>query len=247
MRLHWNNIFDDATLSSDNPDPNYPLSSIQDIHLTNRFRFADLTGGYIDMDLGSAQSVSSVGIIGNLSASTTITLKGHSDTSSWTAPDVEETVTAADRNLMHYFTSVSYRYWRLEIADASNPDGYIAISRVFLGTYIQMPGINPGVGWERQDLSTREFSPTGQPFSVVRPQRKTFNVAFPSIEEEERQEMIEAFEENGIHSPMFLALWEESFDVQEPAYVLFDDNLSFDKGERGGVLWSASMSFVEAR
>lgn len=246
MRLHWNNLIDSATLTSDNADPNYPLSAIQGIHLTEAFRFADLTGGYIDIDLGSAKAVSSVGIIGNLTASATITIKGNS-TESWAAPPVDETVTAYDRNLIEYFTEAEYRYWRLEIADSGNPDGYIEIGRIFLGTFAQLPGIKPEMSLEREDLSSREFSPTGQAFTVVRPQRISFSVNFPSIEEDDRKNMLDAFKQNGIHTPMFVAVWEESFDVQEPVYVLFDKALSFDKGSRGGIIWTASISFIESR
>lgn len=245
MRLHWDNLIDTATLSTDNGDPNYPLSSIQAIHLTEAFRFADMAGGYIDIDLGSAKAVSSIGIIGNLSASATITLKGNSS-ESWAAPPLDETITAADRNLIHYFTEATYRYWRLEIADSGNPDGYIEVSRVFLGTYAQLPGIRPEMSLAREDLSSREFSPTGQPFSVVRPKRISFNVDFPSIEEKDRESLLSAFNKNGIHYPMFIAVWEESFDVQEPVYGLFNENIEFNKAG-SGVLWSASLSFIESR
>lgn len=246
MRLHWNNLIDTATLTTNNGNPNYPLSSIQQIHLTEAFRFGTIDGGYIDIDLGSAKAVSSIGIIGNLTASATITIKGNT-TESWASPAISESVIAYDRNLIEYFTEASYRYWRLEIADSSNPDGYIEIGRVFIGTYAQLPGIRPEMSLAREDLSTREFSPTGQPFSVVRPQRISFNVDFPSITESERQDILDAFKANGIHTPMVIAVWEESFDVQEPVYGLFNENIEVNKGGRGGVLWSASMSFLESR
>lgn len=248
MRLLYNNLADSAVLSSDNADPNYGLSGIQDIHLTNVFRFADLTGGYIDFDLTEAKDVSCVAIVSNLTASATITLKGHSDESSWASPSVEETVSAADRNLIHYFTSSSYRYWRLEIADASNPDGYIEVSRVFLGTYLQMPKPEPEYTYEIESLSTRQFSPTGQPFSVERPERAFYSFTFPpSFTTAQRNSLITAYKAVGIGTPIFLDVWDGDFSTQDPEYVLFEpDSISFTKFTRG-TMWSLSIDFVESK
>jgi len=244
MRLSYINLINDATLSSDNENANYPLTALKDIHLTNAFRFDDLTGGYIDIDLGSAKDVSTVGIIGNVSLTGTITLKGNS-TESWAAPAVEESVTIANRNLLHYFTSANYRYWRIEITDASNPDGYIEINKVFLGEYVQLPGVSTDYSFDDGSLSDRQFSPTGQPFSVVRPQRLRLDFTFPAMSTSDREAIRTAYQTNGIHTPMWLAVWEESFDVQEPVYVLFEEStLSW---ARAGFAWTTSISFVESR
>jgi hypothetical protein len=247
MRLHWKNLIAGASLTATNGDPNYPVSALLDIHLTNVFRFVDLTGGNIDIDLGSAQAVSSVGIIGNLTASATITLKGNSSVS-WTSPPVNETMVAADRNLMHYFTETSYRYWRIEITDSGNPEGYIEVANIFLGNYLQMPPVAPDSSHEDESMSSRQFSPNGQPFSVVRPQRQRFSFTYPAVSESERQALRGAFAEVGIHTPVWLVVWENSFDVQEPAYVLFEENfLRWRKNKENGLLWETDLSFVESK
>lgn len=244
MRLSYDNLINDATLASDNEDGNYPLSGLQDIHLSNVFRFGDTDGGYIDIDLGEAEDVSCIGIISNLSVTGSVTLKGNS-VESWASPPVEREITIVDRNIMEYFTTETYRYWRLEIEDAANPDGYIEVKKVFLGDYIQLPGVSTDYTFEDNTLSSREFSPTGQPFSVVRPQRTRFDFSFPGMTTDEREEIRTAYRTNGIHTPMWLAVWEESFDVQEPVYVLFEEeSLSWS---RQGFAWTTSISFVESR
>jgi hypothetical protein len=245
MRLSYDNLIDDdATLTSDNGDPNYPLSALQDIHLSNAFRFADLTGGYIDIDLGEAADVSCIGVISNISLTGSITLKGNSS-ESWTSPPFEHSLTVADRNLIEYFDTETYRYWRLEIDDAGNPEGHIEVNKVFLGEYIQLPGVSTDFNFEDKTLSTREFSPTGQPFSVVRPQRMRFDFSFPAMTTSERDEIRAAYNANGIHTPMWLAIWEESFDVQEPMYVLFEeDTIAWS---RQGYAWTTDISFVESK
>jgi len=247
MRIGWDNLVDDATITSDNEDANYTLNVLQDIHLSNTFRFADLTGGYIDFDLGSAEDVSVFGFIGNVSLTGTITLKGNS-TESWASPPVEETITIANRPLWHYFTSSNYRYWRIEITDASNPDGYIEVERIFLGTYDDYPSPSPDYTYDREDLSTRQFSPTGQPFTVVRPQRAVMSLSFPPvITNTTRESFLEMFESVGVGVPVWVDLWEDDFSTEEPLYALIQSgSVGFTKFQKG-TRWSLDISFVESR
>lgn len=247
MRVHYINLIDSATLTSDNENPSYPLTALQHIHLANPFRFNSLAASYIDIDLGSAQDVSSIGIISNLTADATIVLKGNSS-ESWAAPPVEETVTAADRNLMHYFTEATYRYWRLEITDAANGDGYVEINRLYLGGYLQMPAFAGGLQVTHEDLSSRRFSPAGQPFSVERGSRRSIAFNMPYVLASEKASYDTVLETVGIHTPMWVAVWESDFTKLEPLYVLHaEGKVNWRKISKGDWLWEADLEYIESK
>jgi len=69
----------------------------------------------------------------NLSATATITLKGVEPTI------FSEAITWTDNNIIHYLSvATTKRYWHLQITDDANPDGYIDIGDIFLGSYMEL-------------------------------------------------------------------------------------------------------------
>lgn len=74
----------------------------------------------------------------NLTDSATVTYKANSS-ASWGSPPVEETLTIASP-LVAYVDTHTYAYRQIEITDASNPDGYIEIGGLYIGTYSQLDG-----------------------------------------------------------------------------------------------------------
>lgn len=88
----------------------------------------------INIDLETATEVKVLVIDGhNLSATATITLKGVEPTI------FSEAVTWADNNIVHYLSvATTKRYWHLQITDDANPDGYIDIGDIFLGSYMEL-------------------------------------------------------------------------------------------------------------
>lgn len=59
--------------------------------------------------------------------------------SAWSAPDFTQAITWASEKTITYFSSAqTYRYWRLEITDAANTDGYIEIANLGLFSYLEL-------------------------------------------------------------------------------------------------------------
>lgn len=84
--------------------------------------------------MGSVQEIKVLIIDGhNLSATATLTLKG-------VDPSIfSEAVTRTEGNIIHYLSvATTKRYWHLQITDAANPDGYIDIGDIFLGSYMEL-------------------------------------------------------------------------------------------------------------
>jgi len=88
----------------------------------------------INIDLETATEVKVLVIDGhNLSATATITLNGVEPTI------FSEAITWTDNNIIHYLSvATTKRYWHLQITDAANPDGYIDIGDIFLGSYMEL-------------------------------------------------------------------------------------------------------------
>lgn len=100
----------------------------------------------------------------------------------WGAPNFwERTLTRAERegypkHLIHLLpTTQRLRYWRLEISDAGNPDGFISAGRLFVADAWQPTNgvaFGSGIGWEdattfQESLSGAEYADEKPPFRVV--------------------------------------------------------------------------------
>ena len=115
-----------------------------------------ITGGYIDnlslellpgfvIDLGSSRAVDAVIIQDhNLTSNANIHLKARADTA-WevttsTSELIDETITWAADKILHYVvgSASTRRYWRIDITDTANPDGYIEIGNLYLGSFDEM-------------------------------------------------------------------------------------------------------------
>ncbi len=83
----------------------------------------------------------------NLSDVATVTLKGVDDIADWATPDVQVSLTVAE-TIIEYLTVSACRYWRLEITDDTNSDGYIEIGYWYLGGF-QQPTENAVWGAEQ--------------------------------------------------------------------------------------------------
>lgn len=83
----------------------------------------------------------------------------------------------------HYLpSSTNSRYWKIEIDDTGNTDGYIQVGRVFLGK-VWSPTYNMGYGMKfgYTDVSTSESSLTGEEFFDIRTRYRTHTFELPAL------------------------------------------------------------------
>ena len=103
----------------------------------------------------------------NLSSAAVITLMGNTS-DAWGAPAYSQVITWNSKKTGYYLDQ-TYRYWRLQISDQLNTDGYIEIGELYLGDYLE-PGKNYKYGWEQ---STTSFETTAKSKAGV--ERKSLN------------------------------------------------------------------------
>lgn len=130
MILKANETLKDATLTANSAVVNYPVTNILDSRLSRIFRTSSSTTAEIVFDAGSAVTVDSVCIAAHNITSSVTTLKFQGNASDvWTSPSIDETLTWDADIITKDFTGGSYRYWRIQVIDGTNPDGYIEIGR----------------------------------------------------------------------------------------------------------------------
>ena len=162
------------------------LSTDAVVWYADNFSLKVLPGHIID--LGVTKEVQAVIIQDhNLTSNAEITLKARGDTS-WhfttsTSEPVDETITWADDKILHYVVSSSntQRYWRVDVSDTGNPDGYIEIGNLYLGPYDEMVR-NAAIGYSQIEtvIGSRNIDPYGVEDNRFRNRQKTWQYKLPA-------------------------------------------------------------------
>lgn len=114
----------------------------------------------ITVDLGQPRQVQAL-VLGhhNLSPQASVSILAN-DQDQWSAPAFTLVPNLTSPHLV-CFPEMGYRYWRLELSDPANPDGYLRAAQLFLGRYLE-PAVNFIYGSERStNYNRRESSSAG--------------------------------------------------------------------------------------
>lgn len=122
----------------------FNANALIDLDRDHRYRSQALESpNTITIDLGSAQEVQALILYDhNLTSGTTLSIDADdADTfdSDGGSPQFTESITWNSEKILHYLsTATTRRYWRLNITDAANSDGYIEIGELYLGPYLEL-------------------------------------------------------------------------------------------------------------
>lgn len=85
-----------------------------------------------------------------------------SNLNNWSAPPIDLTIPVTDRGIFYFtgsISDVSYRYWKIEIIDPSNPLGpSFKIGNIYLGDYITITNRNIANGFEINEIDLSSVS-----------------------------------------------------------------------------------------
>lgn len=118
-----------------------------------------------------------------ISPGATLKIQGN-PTNNFDAPLVDLSLTYSDYVIQRIASSglasntYGYRYWRFQIIDNDNPDGYVELGAIFLGRHIVTTRGCPGFPFESNeiDLSEVQYSEGGQAMSGSRPLTEEFSL-----------------------------------------------------------------------
>jgi len=248
MRFMYANQWDESsyTVSSNSEETDYPASNLREYQLARHYRATGDTSEWVKIDGGSSEAITaSIAFIAGhniTSGATTIKIQGN-DTDSWGSPTVDQSFTHDAGVMWKAFTEDSLRYWRFLVEDASNPDTYIKMGRVGLGTYLDMTNW-PKAQFPRRtvDTSTIRRSPTGQLYGDKRITYKEYEFDFPIITDTERQNLETMWEAVQKVKPI-LFIADPSGTTIDPLYCTISE---FELTALVGFQWQARMVLTEA-
>lgn len=193
--LSWVNLADSGTMSAGSAVATLPVNNLQDTVVQKVWRSNASTNTYVQVDLGSAQTVGVICLAGlNIAATDTIAIA--LDVTTPGAGAVLSVAAAASNvvaghGLWVYVlaTSLSARYVRLTINAPSlvGTPGYIQAGRLWVGAAWQ-PGRNFGYGWGQNwtDGSQIDTAPrSGAEYVNLGPKRRFVSFSFDGLTEAE--------------------------------------------------------------
>lgn len=183
-----NNLIDEAIVSASTVNALYPLSNIKDDRRTKCYRSTTSTCSIV-FDMGTPESVDSVFIVDNWKNGfgfLTATLEGNG-TDEWTSAAFSTTldIDAKFGTATKFFTSVSYRFWRLTLTSSLS---YCELSHVFIGaaSTVETNGVNYNWTYLNQSLDLFSVNRVGQVFTDIIGNRKALdNLNFTIMNKDE--------------------------------------------------------------
>lgn len=197
------------------------------------------TSEYFIIDLGYAANVTFFGLISTLenafpiSSSATINLYGNS-INDWTSPPFTQALTRTDGGIFQPLTSASYRYFKFELIDKTNPLGSnLKFGYLYFGDHATLTrNISNGFQLQIVDPSDYMESEAGTPFFNTKPKfTKLSSLNLQVMDKTDRETMLDVFNRIGINNPFFIGFDPEllisTTADQLTKYVYFSDPPQF--------------------
>ena len=221
MILKINETTKNATLTADSNISNYPVTNIQNQLLSKVYRSEPGIFAGITFDCLNAVIVNTI-VIDNHNFSDLATIKFMANTvNSWDAPAFSVVIPAGDAVINVDFADQEYRYFRLEVNDSTNVNGYIQMGRVWVGMAYENLGIVVSVPHNRNSSSLKSRSIAGQSYLDQRQFFSIVKVRFPKITEDQYYEIVDLFEMVDIGIPFYVT-FNKGGSILKTLYVTYN-------------------------
>ena len=112
----------------------------------------------------------------------------------------------------------------------SDADGYIEIGSIYLGTYLQMPGMKLDQVFDEVTNSKVSISTSGQAYGQEKYDYRNPNINLPFISHTLRASIKTMWANNKNIRPMILLVWANRLDLEAPMYAVLDQKkISFKR------------------
>lgn len=219
IRFLWNNLYDLAasTKASLTENTNFPLTNIVNPWHTRRWRSTSDVDQWITIDLGSPQTIKALVIKNHNFTATPDALKiqatnqvTNGDSPDWGALGLNDDLTwKTDRISEFWPDGETFRWWRLWMDDPDNPLEYLAIGRIFLGSYFSpLYNFTKRFSLRLVDPSIKKYSSGGQISVEQRTHYRTWGYEFQwvksSVAYPDRNTFESIFDHVGQSRPYFI-------------------------------------------
>ena len=223
----------------------YPVSNLQDTRLSRTYR----TNGKASTEyvhIVNTSTVTYACILGhNLSTSATVYVAG-SDSTWSTGAAFSTTMTVSTGIMVSTLGPSTYNYWRFRIDDTSTGTTYHEIGGLYLGTYLQLPGMKPDQTIADETTAKVTVSDGGQAYGDDGYNYRSPSVNFPYLVSTQRNEIRTMFNTVKNYTPVIAVIWENALTLEEPMYCILDSKtLDWKKTGDVGKPWSVSLKLRE--
>jgi hypothetical protein len=248
MRIAYDNEIDNTsyTLIASTEDASYPKENIQKLALNEVWHSDTDTAEYIGVDAGAGNTITvTVAIIAGhniTNSATVIKLQGSDD--NFSSTPVDESFTYNSDKMYEFIGSASHRYWRVLVTDTTNPDSYIAIGRIFFGTYLTITNSFANSFEEvNNDTSTSSLSISGQTYGDIGIISKSYELNLPYMANAEKLNVTTFYEDVKTVDPYFLIFDENDLTTLAPIYCKNTTPMQFSHYK--SAIWSARFAVQE--
>lgn len=245
MRILYDNKIMTATLSCCTENPNYPLTNLQETQLCLWYKSIAATSQWVKAYSASGIKASYLAIFAhNVADTATLKLEGN-NADSWAAPSYSATVTHSGTGpIIFSFAEATYNYWRITIDD--NSSVAVRLGFVYLGTYLQGPGMSIDQEISDNTDADIDFSLSGQAYGNDGVNHREFRVNFKHITDTIRDSMRTWFSTVKNITPFVMLLWANDFTHETPVYcVLSDKKITWKRTDNSLFPWETSINVRE--
>jgi hypothetical protein len=185
MRILYNDLWRGKTLTVSSEATGYTGVNTQHAHLSKAWRTTGVASEWIKIDTTTSITIDAIAIIAhNLTPGATIKIEANA-TDAWGAPSFSITLNPADPLILSTFASQTYRWWRVTIADAANPAGYISIGRIyFCMRWESVEPIDRSFRPSVEDTTNVSKSISGQLFADIGVRQRVYKFSMGTMKDE---------------------------------------------------------------
>ena len=181
LRILWDNLLLGSTPTASSEAADFPVEMLLNPWPKLGTQTTGVAAEWWKFDLGAGPDAATYFVLWghNLGAAATIVLQAI-DTDDWGAPAVNQAVTrTADKLVVPI--AATRRWWRLTLADAGNPDGYLGGGSAYLGPHFEFAYDFEKRAPSFEDPSIVDHADDGMPSGQSKDAYRTLEYSFSAV------------------------------------------------------------------
>lgn len=230
MRIAYTNLIDSITSTSMTAlttAAGYPIANVQDPRLTKVWTSDATTTQTVIVDLGSAQAISVLAIVGHNIASTATCVANGNATDVWTAPSVTQSITWNSGIMLAFISPQTYQYWRFSFTGLTQA---VSIGRLWLGGYSDIdPSSTQEFSVELKTDDTVVYGRRRQKYASPGATWRKINLRFPPNSVTSLSVIENIYRTVGKHQSFIFCNFNDlrTYPLVDPLYGSFGEDLAF--------------------
>jgi hypothetical protein len=248
MRILWNNLIDDgSSYTAYSEDADYPVLNVADSRASRTYHTSGVASTeYIIVRETSTIAPTYCALVNhNVSSSASIYVEASS--SSGFGGAFSTTIPWSSYTMLTSWTSTGKEWWRVRVVGHSTLTAYMQIGVMYLGTYLQLPGMKPDQTISDETTAKVTIGDGGQAYGDDGYSYRAPKINFPYITSTNRTEMRTMWAGVKNYKPIVLDIWESTDSSEEtPIYCVIDQReLEFKRTDDVNYRWTTSLQFRE--